>query len=463
MTATPDMSTTAGKIADLRNRLDGTGRPAARERVESLLDDGSFVEIDALARHRATAFGADKKRPLTDGIVSGYGSIDGRPVCVFAQDQSIFEGQLGETAGEKILKVTELAAKSGTPLVALYDGTGARMKENLAAMEFFTRIYRQQAVISGVVPQIAVVTGKTSGAQAHAVALSDVVVSVAEQGTVQLGEQATEFNLSHVTVEDDSAALEAVANILSYLPSNNRSVPLEAEYEDIDVSALDGFMPDESHVAYDVTELLSLVVDDGSLLQLQPQFAPHLVTAFGRVEGRSVAIVANQPQVAAGALDVEAADKAARFMRMADAFNIPIVTVVDTPGFVEEADVVRRTAKLISASANASVGKISLVTRKSFGPAYVAFGAKRLGFDVVLAWPTAEISVADAQTIAEAVGKDEQVITDELINPYIAAERGLVDAVIPPSATRQRIGEALRLLERKVEDTLPRKHDNMPL
>ena len=463
MTATPDMSTTAGKIADLQDRLAQTGRPAARDRVENVLDAGSFVEIDALAKHRATAFGADKKRPVTDGIVSGHGTIDGRPVCVFAQDSDIFDGQLGETAGEKIVKVTELAAKSGTPLVAFYDGNGARTRDGLAALEFYSRIYRLQSQISGVIPQIAVVTGPTTAEQAHAVALSDVVITVADQGSTRLGETETENNLTHLAVADEAAALATVANVLSYLPSNNRAVSLVADFEDVDGTALDGFVPDASSAAYDMEELLGHIVDTDSLLPLQGHYAPNMVTALARVEGRAVGVLANQPVQKAGALDIDAADKAARFIRFCDTFNIPLLTVVDTPGFVTEEDSVRRTAKLIAATANATVGKISLVVRKSFGPAYVAFGAKRVGQDVALAWPTAEIAVAEAADIAAVVGKDESAIAESLINPYIAAERGLVDAVVPPSETRRRIAESLRLLERKVEETYPRKHDNMPL
>ena len=463
MTATTDLSTTAGKIADLQDRLAQTGRPAARERVENLLDANSFVEIDALARHRATAFGADKQRPLTDGIVSGHGTIDGRPVCIFAQDSTIFDGQLGETAGEKVLKVTELAGKSGTPLIAIYDGTGARAKEGLAALEFFTRIYRQQSLLSGVIPQIAVIHGPTTDTQAHAAALSDVVITVEGEGEVRLAERNTEANLAHLSVADSAAALEAVSNVLSYLPSNNRAIPLTADFEEVDGSALDDFVPSDNAQPFNMIELLNNVVDTDSLLPLQAQFAPHLVTALARVAGRTVGVIANQPEQMAGALDGDAADKATRFTRMCDAFNIPLVTVVDTAGFIEEDDVVRRTAKLIAATANATVGKISVVVRKSFGPAYVAFGSKRLGQDVALAWPTAQIAYADAPTLAEAVGKDETSLDKDLVSPYIAAERGLVDAVIPPSETRRRLNDALTLLERKVEESLPRKHDNMPL
>ncbi len=461
MTVTPDKSTTAGKIAELRTFLAETGRPAARERVEALLDAGSFVEIDALARHRSTAFGADKQRPVTDGIVSGHGTIDGRPVCVFAQDSSIFEGQLGETAGEKILKVTELAAKSGTPLVALYDGSGPRVKEGMAALEFFTKIFRLQSQISGVIPQIAVVSGAVTNVQAAAVALSDVVIAVEGTGSVSLQGEA-EDGLAHLIVGSDAAANDAVADVLSYLPSNNRAVALPAEFSEVDGSGLDSLIPDSATQTYNVRDVLRGFVDADSLFELQPQHAGNLFTGFARVTGRTVGVVANQPAVAAGVLDIDAVEKAARFIRFCDAFNVPLLSIIDTPGFQTENDVVRRSAKLISAFATAQVGKITLVTRKAQGAAYVAFGAKRLGTDLVLAWPTAEISVADAATIAEQVGKDAESIAEQLINPYAAAERGLVDIVLPPSQTRERVAEGLRLLERKVEDSYSRKHDNMP-
>ncbi|HIW96113.1 MAG TPA: acyl-CoA carboxylase subunit beta [Candidatus Corynebacterium gallistercoris] len=489
MTSTPDTSTTAGKIADLRNRLAETrtpvgedairalhesGRVSARERVELLLDEGSFVETDALARHRSTAFGANRKRPVTDGIVAGHGTVDGRPVCVFSQDSTIFDGQLGETAGEKILKVAELALKSGTPLVGIYDGAGARVKEGMAALEYFTRIYRLQSQASGVIPQIAIVAGPTSAAQAHGVSLADVVIEVADHGHVQLdvagaGSTAADaaHGLAHLVAADDEAAVALAADVLGFFPSNNRAVPMPAEAVDpaADASSLDSLVPDSDATAYDIRHGLDHVVDAGSLLELQPQFAPNIITAFARVAGRSVGLVANQPEHLAGALDADATEKAARFIRTCDTFNIPVVTFVDCPGFApdeEDALLVRRSAKLLGATANASVGLISVVTRKAFGSAYLALGAKKMGTDLVFAWPTAQIAVADAETISEAVGKDVDTVTELLVNPYAAAERGLVDAVIPPRETRQRISEGLRLLERKISDGFDRKHENLP-
>lgn len=450
MSSTTDTSTTAGKIADLRDRLAETHKPQgdeiprARRRVDALLDAGSFVETDALARHRSTAFKADKFRPATDGIVAGYGTIDGRPVCVFSQDATLFDGQIGETAGEKILKVMELAVKSGTPLIGIYEGAGARPNEGIAALEFFSRIQHLQTKLSGVVPQIALVAGPTSGALVHSVVLSDVVVAV--KGAGELVDDATD-GTAHVVAEDDASALGLVADILSYLPSNNRALPLPGEEADAEAETdeLDSLIPDSDAQAYDMHEVLNRVVDAGSVLELQKFHAPNLITALARVGGRSVGVIANQPEQQAGAIDDAAAEKAARFIRFCDAFNVPLVTFVDSAGYAPDV-LFRRTAKLIGVTAAASVGKIAVVTRKAFGDAYLSLGAKRLGTDLVYAWPTAQIAQDDSYQA----------------EPYSAAERGLVDAVIPPRETRARIVDGLRLVERKAEDGYPRKHDNLP-
>lgn len=450
MSSTTDTSTTAGKIADLRDRLAETHKPQgdeiprARRRVDALLDAGSFVETDALARHRSTAFKADKFRPATDGIVAGYGTIDGRPVCVFSQDATLFDGQIGETAGEKILKVMELAVKSGTPLIGIYEGAGARPNEGIAALEFFSRIQNLQTKLSGVVPQIALVAGPTSGALVHSVVLSDVVVAV--KGAGELVDDATD-GTAHIVAEDDASALGLVADILGYLPSNNRALPLRGDEAaaEAETDELDGLIPDADAQAYDMHEVLDRVVDAGTVLELQKFHAPNLITALARVAGRSVGVIANQPEQQAGAIDDAAAEKAARFIRFCDAFNIPLVTFVDSAGYAPDV-LFRRTAKLIGVTAAASVGKIAVVTRKAFGDAYLSLGAKRLGTDLVYAWPTAQIA------------QDDSYQTE----PYSAAERGLVDAVIPPRETRSRIVDGLRLVERKAEDGYPRKHDNLP-
>lgn len=449
-------------------------RLTARERVEFLLDEGSFVEIDALARHRSTAFKLDKTRPLTDGVVSGHGTIDGRPVCVFSQDSTIFDGRLGEVTGEKIVKVLELALKSGTPLIGIYDGVGARFKEGLVTLEMYSKIYRLQAMASGVIPQIAVVAGEVAGAQAHAVALSDVVIEISNQGCVRMGredsttsvEDAT-LGLSHLTAKDEQGAVDLTAEVLSYLPSNNRAVaPVEDAQPAGEAAPLDSAIPDADGEAFDMREIVSAVVDENSFLELQPVFAGNFLTGLARVSGRSVGVRANQPSVGDGMLDTDSAEKAARFIRFCDTFNLPLVSFVDAPGFVGDANstaTIRRTAKLLSASADASVGKIAVVVRRAFGSAYLAMGAKRMGTDLVFAWPTAQIALGDAEALSEEIGESAEKMADSLVNPYVAAERGLVDAVIPPSQTRAQLIDGLRLLERKVEDTYSRKHNNMPL
>lgn len=448
MSSTTDTSTTAGKIADLRDRLAETHKPQgdeiprARRRVDALLDAGSFVETDALARHRATAFKADKFRPVTDGIVAGYGTIDGRPVCVFSQDATLFDGQIGETAGEKILKVMELAVKSGTPLIGIYEGTGARPHEGITALEYFSRIHSLQAKLSGVVPQIALVAGPTSGALVHSVVLSDIVVAVKNAGGL-VADAAD--GTAHLYAEDDASALGLVADILGYLPSNNRALPLRGEDGEADAGELDNLIPDSDSQAYDMHTVLNRVVDANTVVELQKFHAPNLITALARVGGRNVGVIANQPEQQAGAIDATAAEKAARFIRFCDAFNVPLVTFVDSVGYAPDA-LFRRTAKLIGVTATASVGKIAVITRKAFGDAYLSLGAKRLGTDLVYAWPTAQIAQDDSYQA----------------EPYSAAERGLVDAVIPPSETRVRIIDGLRLVERKAEDGYPRKHDNLP-
>lgn len=488
-----DTSTTAGKIADLQDRLaksrqpagedavravHGAGRLTARERVEALLDDGSFVEIDALARHRSKAFDLEKERPLTDGVVTGHGTIDGRPVCVFSQDATLFEGKIGETTGAKIIKVLELALKSGTPVIGFYDGAGARLKEGIIALDMYSRILRLQSQASGVIPQIAVVAGECRGVQVHGIAMSDIVISVDGQGSLSMDAnpggvvEIQEPGTAHIVVPDESAAQDTVADVLSYLPSNNRAIapatePVNTELanrhaeEGADEAALvheiNRLIPDSASETYDVRDVLAAVLDEDSLLELGLGFAPNIITGFARLEGRAIGVIANQPTVKAGGIDIDSAEKVSYFIQLCDAFNVPLVSFVDAPGFLPEdadAPVIRRTAKLFHTTAAASVGKITVITRKATGSAYLALAAKRMGTDLVFAWPTAEVAVADADTFAAEIGADEAAAQD----PYEAAASGLVDVVLPPSETRQKLAEGLGLLERKVEDGYPRKH-----
>ncbi|MCI1256406.1 acyl-CoA carboxylase subunit beta [Corynebacterium provencense] len=517
-----DMSTTVGKLQDLRNRLTETlapsgedavtavhdaGRLTARERVTTLLDPGSFVEIDALARHRSNSFNLDRERPVTDGVVTGYGTVDGRQVCVFSQDATVFDGTVGETHGEKLIKVMELAERAGVPLIGIHDSSGARVKEGVASLGMSAKLYRLRSRISGVVPQISVIAGPTAGTEAHQPVLADIVIAV-EGAHLYLtdpditrsviGEEVDADELggvtvlagngtSHLTAADDTAALDLVHDVLAQLPSNNRALVPAVEPSDPDTAALDTVIPDSPLAGYDILDVLAGTVDPGSLLELSADHAGNVLTAFARIDGRGVGIVADQPAVLAGALDAASAAKAARFIRMCDAFNIPLVFVVDSPGFLpgvneERSGLLRRSAPLFAAVAEASVGVLTVVVRKAFGSAYVAMGSKGLGADLVLAWPTARISHADAantvtvvhdDTLAKAARKRRDVealrrqlteeIEDTLLTPYAAAARGLVDAVIAPSETRRRLIDGLALLERKVVPAPDRKHGNLPL
>lgn len=474
--STPDMSTTAGKIADLHNRLAETRTPVgeqavhdshaagsltARERVELLLDDGSFVETDALARHRSRAFGADADRPVTDGIVSGHGTIDGRSVCVISQDASIWEGRIGETNAAKILKVLDLALKSGTPLVTIYDGLGARTQEGVAALEFLTRILREQSRLSGVIPQIGVVAGPIAGELLHNVVLNDVVIAAGNH----VADTDALDGVASLHTADDRSALDLAADVLSYLPGNNRALPLPSDFDaptEEEIAGLDAVIPDSDSQVYDIREVLDGVLDTDSLLELRADHATQLITGFARIEGTAIGLIASQPAQRGGAIDSDAAEKAAHFIRICDAFNVPIVTFVDSPGLLDDpagGSAVRRCAKLIAATVEASVGKISVVTRKAYGSAYLMLGAKRLGTDLAFAWPTGQIAIAELDHLVEVTGAPAEQLTDKLINPYAAAERGLVDAVLRPAHTRAAIADGLRLLERKIEDAPQRKHD----
>lgn len=531
--ADTDLTTTSGKLADLRNRLSETqapvgeaavatthaaGRATARERITHLLDEGSFVEVDALARHRANAFGMEANRPVTDGVVTGYGTVDGRKVCVFSQDATIFDGAMGEVYGEKLIKILELATRTGVPLIGVHEGAGARVKEGVVSLAMYARILALATRASGIIPQIAVVTGATAGAHALVPALADVLVTVDGDSELYLtapeittkvadhevsgqelggAEVLRDNGTAHHSAVSDLAALDWVRSLLGHLPDNHRSEapriptaapagPIRENLTESDLE-LDTLIPDSPAQAYDVQEVLTRLVDGGELLELQANHAPNIITALARVEGRTVGVVANQPTELAGCIDIKAATKAARFIRTCDAFNIPILEVVDAPGFLpgteqEQGGVLAAVAKLSYATAEASVGRITVITRKALGGAYVVMGSKDLGTDLVFAWPTAEIAVTDAPSavasiyadkLSRAAEKGEDV--DALaagyaaeyeashINPYLAAERGLVDAVIPPSETRGNVIEGLRLLDRKVLQPLAKKHGNIPL
>nr|WP_246283854.1 acyl-CoA carboxylase subunit beta [Nocardioides perillae] len=490
------------------------GRKTARERIEMLFDEGSFVELDELARHRSTAFGLESTRPYGDGVITGYGTVDGRQVCVFSQDFTVFGGSLGEVYGEKITKVMDLAIKTGSPIVGINEGAGARIQEGVVSLGLYGEIFKRNVHASGVIPQISMILGNCAGGHVYSPAVTDFTVMVDQTSAMfitgpdviktvtgedvsmeELGGARTHNTKSgnaHYMASDEEDAFDYVKALLSYLPANNLEEPpalddpavLEVTETD---RALDTLIPDSPNQPYDVHTVIEAVLDDEEFLEVQPLFAPNIVVGFGRVEGRPVGVVANQPMQFAGTLDIDASEKAARFVRTCDAFNVPVLTFVDVPGFLpgidqEHTGIIRRGAKLIYAYAEATVPLVTVITRKGYGGAYVVMGSKHLGADVNVAWPTAQIAVMGSQGAAniihrktlaevEAEGGDVEARRAELIeeyedtlaNPYTAAERGYVDAVIQPHETRIEVVRSLRLLRTKRETLPPKKHGNIPL
>ncbi|MEU6643784.1 acyl-CoA carboxylase subunit beta [Saccharomonospora sp. NPDC046836] len=533
--AEPDIHTTAGKLADLYlryheavhagseraiERQHAKGKKTARERIDLLLDAGSFVELDEFARHRSTNFGQEHNRPYGDGVVTGYGTIDGRPVCVFSQDVTVFGGSLGEVYGEKIVKVMDLAIKTGRPVIGINEGGGARIQEGVVSLGLYGEIFRRNTHASGVIPQISLIMGANAGGHVYSPALTDFVVMVDKTSHMFItgpdviktvtGEEVTFEDLgggrthntksgnAHYLGTDEEDAISYVKELLSFLPSNNLAEtpvfdPVEPSGESIADEVtdtdreLDAIVPDSPNQPYDMHEVITRVVDDGEFLEVQELFAPNVLVGFGRVDGHSVGIVANQPTQFAGCLDIDASEKAARFVRTCDAFNVPVLTFVDVPGFLPGTDqewngIIRRGAKLIYAYAEATVPLVTVITRKAYGGAYDVMGSKHLGADVNLAWPTAQIAVMGAQGAANIVhrktlagaadnGEDVEALRAQLIqeyedtlcNPYVAAERGYVDGVIPPAHTRGHVARALRMLRDKRETLPPKKHGNIPL
>jgi propionyl-CoA carboxylase beta chain len=517
--------TTAGKIADLeRRRYEAVhagsekavakqhdrGKLTARERIDLLLDSGSFTEFDELALHRATDFGIEATRPYGDGVVTGYGTVDRRPVCVFSQDFTVFGGSLGEVYGEKIVKIMDHALKTGCPVIGINDGGGARIQEGVVALGLFAEIFYRNVMASGVIPQISLIMGPCAGGAVYSPAITDFTLMV--EGTSHMfitgpdviktvtGEDVSfedlggahahgaKSGVAHYQASGEQDCIDFARDLLSYLPSNNLEEPprlvaddeLEASETDAE---LDTLIPDSPNQPYDMHEVITRVLDHGEFLEIHAEFAPNIVVGFGRVEGASVGVVANQPMHYAGCLDIDASEKAARFVRTCDAFSIPILTFVDVPGFLpgisqEWRGIIRRGAKLIYAYAEATVPKVTVITRKAYGGAYDVMGSKHLGADVNLAWPTAQIAVMGAlgavnilyrREIAAAADPEAlraQLITeyeDTLANPYVAAERGYVDAVIRPAETRLAITRSLRSLRSKRQTLPPKKHGNIPL
>jgi len=482
----------------------------AMERIEKLLDPDSFQQLDGLARHRSHAFGLEESRPYGDGVITGYGTIDGRPVCVFAQDFTVFGGSLGEVFGEKIVKVMDLALKTGCPMIGINDSGGARIQEGVVSLGLYGEIFYRNVQSSGVIPQISLIMGPCAGGAVYSPAITDFTIMVDQTSHMfitgpdviktvtgedvafeDLGGARThnsKSGVAHYMATDEDDALDYVRALLDHLPSNNLedapAYEVEAELEVTDTDReLDTLMPDSPNQPYDMHTVIEHVLDDGDFLEVQSLFAPNIVCGFGRVEGRAVGVVANQPMQFAGTLDIDASEKAARFVRTCDAFNIPVLTFVDVPGFLPGTDqewngIIRRGAKLIYAYAEATVPLVTVITRKAYGGAYDVMGSKHLGGDLNLAWPTAEIAVMGAQGAVNILYRKEladasdpaaarQQFVDDyqttLANPYIAAERGYIDRVILPSETRVMVTRGLRALRNKRANRPPKKHGNIPL
>jgi len=490
------------------------GKKTARERINLLLDTGSFVELDEFVRHRTSAFDMDDKRPYGDSVITGVGTIHGRQVAVFSQDFTVFGGSLGEVAGDKIIKVMDFAISTRVPIIGILDSGGARIQEGVIALGKYGEIFKRNTRASGVIPQISIVCGPAAGGAVYSPALTDFVVMVdktsqmfvtgpdvikavtgEDVGMEELGGARTHNTVSgvaHYLAQDEEDAFDYARVLLSYLPDNaDTEPPVYATDVDVEITdrdrKLNSIIPDSPSVPYDVTAIIEGILDAGSFLEIQPLFAPNIVIGLGRVEGRSVGVIASQPNKMAGTLNIDAGEKAARFVRFCDAFGIPILTLVDVPGYLPGTDqewtgVIRRGAKLLYAYAEASVPLITVITRKAYGGAYIVMGSKQLGADLNFAWPTAEIAVMGGQGAvnilyrneiksAEEAGEDVSEVRTRLANeytynvasPFLAAERGEIDGVIEPAATRSVIIKGLRALRTKTPRLPLGKHGNIPL
>lgn len=510
------------KLQDLKNRRQvieagggekriqkqhDNGKLTARERMELLFDEGSFVEQDAFVKHRCTNFGMEEVEAPGEGVVTGYGYVDGRLVFAYAQDFTVIGGSLGEMHAAKIVKVMNNAVKSGAPVVGLNDSGGARIQEGVDALSGYAKIFYANTRASGVIPQITAIMGPCAGGAVYSPALTDFVFMTDETSQMFItgpqvikavtGETVTAEELggsmthnaksgvAHFRGEDDRQVISDIRRLLSYLPSNNlERAPLIEDVElDIDLSLLNDIIPDSANKAYDMKHVIAAIVDDGDFFEYQEHFAKNMLTGFSHIGGRSVGIIANQPSVLAGCLDVNASDKAARFIRTCDAFNIPILTLVDVPGFLpgtnqEFSGIIRHGAKMLYAYSEATVPSVTLITRKAYGGAYIAMNCKELGADLVLAWPSAEIAVMGSSGAANIIFKREieeaedsqakrqekiQMYDEQFATPYKAAERGYVDDVIEPATTRLRLIDAFSMLTGKRVETPKKKHGNIPL
>jgi acetyl-CoA carboxylase carboxyltransferase component len=484
------------------------GKLTARERIELLVDPGSFTELDAFAVHRTEAFGMGDKKIAGDGVVTGYGAVDGREVFVFSHDASVFGGSLGEVFAEKVCKVMDLAVQAGRPCVGINDSGGARIQEGVVSLAGYADIFYRNVQSSGVVPQISVVAGPCTGGAVYSPAITDFIFMVEHLGymfitgpeviRVTTGEKVgfdelggaevhnIKSGVAHFLHDSEAETFAAVRRLLSYLPGSNRERPPAVDSSDNAErrdASLQSLIPANPHQPYDMKAAIGPVVDEGSFLEVQEHFAQNLVIGFGRLDGEVVGIVGNQPRILAGALDINASVKGARFVRFCDAFNIPLVTFVDVPGFLpgtaqEYNGIIRHGAKLLYAFAEATVPKLTVITRKAYGGAYDVMSSKHIGADFNYAWPSAEIAVMGPQAAVNiifkreiAAAKDPAKKAEELVqdykekfaNPYVAAERGFVDDVIEPQETRSTLIRSLHLLRDKRIERPQRRHGNIPL
>ncbi|HQD41864.1 MAG TPA: carboxyl transferase domain-containing protein [Bacillota bacterium] len=511
------------KLADLQDRKEKikegggqkridkqhqSGKMTARERINLLLDEGSFVEIDAFVKHRCSQLGMEKTEAPAEGVITGYGTVNGRLIYVYAQDFTVLGGSLGEMHAKKICKVLDMAMKVGAPVVGINDSGGARIQEGVDALSGYGQIFYRNTIASGVIPQISVIMGPCAGGAVYSPALTDFVFMVDKTSQMfitgpqvikavtgedvsseELGGAKTHNSVSgvaHFMSPDEKQCIEDIKTLLSFLPSNNmESAPVYETADDINrmEESLNDIVPDNPNKPYDMKEIIRLIADNGEFFEVQAYYATNMITGFARFGGRSVGIIANQPRVLAGCLDINASDKAGRFIRTCDAFNIPVLNLVDVPGFLpgtnqEYGGIIRHGAKMLYAYSEATVPKITLITRKAYGGAYLAMCSKDLGADVVLAWPSAEIAVMGPEGAANIIFRKEIEASDDpagtrqakideykdsFANPYVAASRGFVDDVIVPSTTRQRIISALDMLQGKRETRPAKKHGNLPV
>jgi len=494
--------------AKAREKQEKRGKRSALDRVHALLDEGSFMELDAFVQHRATQFGMGKSKPFGDGVVTGFGTIDGRMVAVFSQDFTVFGGSLGEAYAEKMVKMMDLAERYGCPIIGINDAAGARIQEGVEGLAGYGDVFFRNVRASGVVPQISIVAGPCAGGAVYSPAMTDFIFMVDGIGQMFIagpdviktvtGEQvtledlggaephSTKSGVAHFRAVDEDDLNEQVRYLLSFLPSNNLDDPPRFEMDDVperESPALDAIVPEQSTRPYDMHDVLHEVLDEGQFFEVQADFARNLIAGFGRLDGQSVGIVANQPAVLAGTLDIDASVKGARFVRVCDAFNIPLVTFVDVPGFLPGTDqeyngIIRHGSKLLYAYCEATVPKLTVITRKAYGGAYVVMCSRHTGADFNVAWPTAEIAVMGPAAAVGLVFRKELKAADdpeakraELIkdyedlfaSPYQAASRGYIDDVIEPRTTRSWLIKALALAKAKRVTAPKRKHGNIPL